>query len=366
MPSTNITLRGAFATLLFAALAGTAFVGCAADSASPPDDESDLSDADDALVSDADLEPADEAPSSDDGTPDDGDDTAFLPDSEDAVPAVAGDPDRPGFVHTPRGPIHASCVHTLEDGDRVDQGGVVHSVDGSVHSYPPCGFDPGGVESLDRVDPAHDPTINGWIEAGQWTSKVGVRSLKAVFRVPKAPKRWKNGKVVFLFPSLEHTGAHPMSIVQPVLDYGDWGKPHWSIASWFGGSEFQGHYFHTKPRRVSVGEDVVGRVHRTGTCNPHGCDYVISVHDTNNTKNLNITVNVDHTWYWAQAGVLEAYKVTSCRNLPASATAFRQLSLVGENGKKLNPNWSGMFWTREYRCGYGVGAPSDQKVVLRY
>ncbi len=129
-----------------------------------------------------------------------------------------------GYQVTPFGFVHASCVTEVSDDDMLDQGVVQHA-DGSQDALAPCQFP--------IAAPKTKPTVNGWVEAANWTAANTPTSMSASWKVPANPSTG-GGQVIFFFPSYEN--APGTRIVQPVLQYGAsaaGGGAYWAIASWY-------------------------------------------------------------------------------------------------------------------------------------
>jgi hypothetical protein len=86
--------------------------------------------------------------------------------------------------------------------------------------------------AADAENPAHDPTINGWVEATQWDDKnQNVDFIDGDWTVPSNPAT--NGGTIFFFNGIEPSVQ--TYILQPVLQYGSsaaGGGNYWAIASW--------------------------------------------------------------------------------------------------------------------------------------
>jgi hypothetical protein len=275
----------------------------------------------------------------------DSDDPELVSDSvQTGTETIANAALAPDYVLTPSGGIHKSCFHGLADDDTMAEDGssIVHA-DGTSTAITPCLYTRQALYGQGRVDTtgvsAPDPVNNGWIESANWTSSVAIKSMHADFYVPKAPTSY-HGQTIFLFPALEPTSGS--DIIQPVLQYGPSGAGggnYWAIATWFGGSTWQGNYFFSKLRKVAVGELLTSEMDDTGECHPMGCVWKIAMHDSRDTTNLSITVLNEVQWKWVFGGVVEVYNVAHCNEYPDSHELFDSISLKDYAGHSHSPSW---------------------------
>jgi hypothetical protein len=274
---------------------------------------------------------------------DDTDDDLASDSAQTGTETLPSMPLAPDYVLTPSGGIHKSCFHELADTDTMADDVSITHADGTSTPIAPCLYarqalhTQGPVETTGVAEP--EPVNNGWIESANWTSSVAIKSMHADFMVPKAPTSYR-GQTVFLFPALEPTSGS--DIIQPVLQYGPsaaGGGEYWAIATWFGGGTWQGNYFYSKLRKVSVGETLTSEMEDTGDCHPMGCVWKIAMHDSHDTTNLNITVLNGVQWQWVFGGVLEAYNVTHCNQYPDSHELFDSISVKDYAGHSHSPSW---------------------------
>ena len=137
-----------------------------------------------------------------------------------------------GYVITPFGYFHPSCVRQLAEEDTlVAEGRVIQHSDGTIEYLPACNYPlytskgEGVAAGAARVEP---PTIShSWIENANVTTSSSYGELAATWTVPPAPTS-HDGQTVYFFPGLE--GA--VSILQPVLGWNADFFEAWGIASW--------------------------------------------------------------------------------------------------------------------------------------
>lgn len=140
-----------------------------------------------------------------------------------------------GYVNTPAGYFHPSCVRSLVKGERLLPDGRVQHSDGTVDQeaavcvyprYSPAGNQIGLIASNKTAQEATNtmattaPVINGYLldanaTTGSATTSYG--ALIARWTVPPQPTA-NDGQVLFLFPGFEDIDAVD-SVLQPVLGW---------------------------------------------------------------------------------------------------------------------------------------------------
>jgi len=208
-------------------------------------------------------------------------------------------------------------VHEAPSGATVGRNGDV-LVSGRVFAHhEPCKFP--------KLDQLEAPTTNGWVEWGATTAHANAwgfswfSAMTGDMQVPTNPTM--NGGLVYFFFSLEPLVGN--AILQPVLQWGNnggFGGNNWNIASWYVDTSTNTVLYST-PASVPVGDVIHGGIWWGNGCTNAGvCDWVIGA-DANSGVNsyLNLFNGiVNHTFNYAQNGVLEAYNITNCHQYPAS------------------------------------------------
>ena len=126
-----------------------------------------------------------------------------------------------GYVVTPFGHFHPSCVLMLAEGQILLADGRVQYADGTVEpTAPVCEYPhytaTGVMVPADAR--AFDPTINGWLESVSVTTGTSFGKIAATWVVPPSPTS-NDGQCDYFFPGFEDI-SHVISIVQPVLQWG--------------------------------------------------------------------------------------------------------------------------------------------------
>jgi hypothetical protein len=186
--------------------------------------------------------------------------------------------------------------------------------------------------------------------------------LSAVWSVPSAPTS-NDGQILFYFPGLEGP-----SILQPVLGWNKDFPSAWSIASWHCCPS--GITVEATPRKVSPGDTIYGVIFCSSALPSCAAWSVYTVDLQNFSSSLmDNTSDLNQTFNWAYAGVLEAYNIKQCSDFPGSgggAISFHNIVLNDNLGHQIaNPNWSvsPASGTLTPQCNYSVTLPTE--VVLQ-
>jgi hypothetical protein len=263
-----------------------------------------------------------------------------------------------GYVLTPHGYYHQSCVHEVPDGAEVGVGGRVMLADGSERQLPGCNH-----PRLVLRNEAVEPTTNGWVEDANWTSPSPATKLTSRFGVPSAPSA-SAGQVVFFFPGMEPSDG--TIILQPVLQWGAsaaGGGDDWEIASWSCGPSC----VHSKLVKVASGDTLIGDI--TGSsCSPTGqCTWKIVTKDNNSGKSTTLTTHGDaESYVWLFGGVLEAYGISACNQYPSNGhETFSSVNFFDEAGNRLAPSYSADLLGTTPSCSFRV-APTGSSAALTF
>jgi hypothetical protein len=294
-----------------------------------------------------------------------------------AVPAqVKAGPNRPaavpeGYVITPMGYFHQSCVKQLSEGDilRKDEMAIEHK-DGSFDSIPACAFPhytaAGEKVSLDG-EPDQTPAIDHeWIVAADVKTGDSYGELRANWIVPHAPTH-TSGQTIYFFPGLEDY-RHVKTILQPVLGWNSDFKNAWGLASWNCCTE--GTVFESKPIHTETGHNIYGAMGHTckpGTLSCGSWDVLTEDYTTQKSTQLIHTSSQGQTFNWAFAGALEVYNVSRCSDYPSNGSIeFFKLGLWDDKFEVVPHDWIvTKLWKGAVQCGYG-GSPQPDDVTLTY
>jgi hypothetical protein len=315
--------------------------------------------------------------------------SALTGDSHPAIPinmAAAG-PNHPakvpdGYVITPFGYFHPSCVQSLATGERLLADGRVQHADGTVAdnvafcSYPhytPSGdavsAATGNISTPSGNNKGENtfPEVVGWIENASITTGSSTKSygaLIALWTVPPQPTK-NDGQTLYFFPGFEDINS-VQSILQPVLG---WFGGQWTIASW---NCCLNNIVTTSPFvNVAVGDEIYGSI--TSACSPGTLSCatwnVLSLDmSTGESTTLGSTPSEGQVFNWAFGAVMEPYYVISCDDYPPNGrVTFNDVTVFDENLRPISdPKWNGTSNTTETpQCNYGVKSKLDE-IALHY
>jgi hypothetical protein len=283
-----------------------------------------------------------------------------------------------GYVITPFGYFHSSCVEVLRAGEHLLPDHRIQHADGSIEAsaatcaYPH--FTPTGrlvnlsAPRTNKTSTEESPEVNGWVEntnvtTGSPSSSYG--ALVARWTVPPHPLA-ADGQVLFFFPGLEDINDPQTSILQPVLGlYGG----QWTIASW--NCCLSGIVVSSPAVNVQPSDRIYGSMTNTCATGTLSCASwnVLSLDlSTGQSTVLADTPSEGQVFNWAFGGVLEAYYVVRCDDYPPDRSiTFEDVMLFDQNLRRVHdPAWSsGASSGISPQCGYGVSAES-RRVTLHF
>ncbi|HEV3106568.1 MAG TPA: hypothetical protein VGZ01_12870 [Trinickia sp.] len=272
-----------------------------------------------------------------------------------------------GYVVTPFGYSHLSCVRAVAAGETLLADGRIQAADGRVQPSPACGhprYRPDGI----RIDPSawpgdavydkrgHAPSANGWLEASWYHGSAPFGGVNAKWLVPSPPAS-DVGQVLYYFPGLEDY-EHVVTILQPVLAWNGFNDHAWSIASW--NCCISGNVNYSYPVAVATGDMIAGAI--TGDCPAaQVCSRwdIVTADTTRATQSvLRRTSNNGQRFDWAFAGVLEVYGVGACSQYSSNGFVDFTNVVLDDVGDKpiAHVPWapSGLMVPNPPTCNYGV------------
>jgi hypothetical protein len=287
------------------------------------------------------------------------------PPRELAVQGVKGIPK--GYVMTPVGLWHRSCIHMYRKGEQIDEiHHVVTRKDGTRYTIPKCAYPiyRRGHPASTNAELPGPPTNPSWKEAG-WTqqSSGGVyHKIAANWTVPATPS--SGGALYYTFPGLEND----YYISQPVLQYGNngwFGGNHWVIASWHVHDNYDLSISDTLV--VDAGDVLHGAVSASG-CTGGSCTWSITTQDVTTGQEVSLPTVPDYDNYtWATGGAVETYDMTSCNQYPINGVSYSGVSLYDGSLTELYPNWSHYVKSDETPfCGFEVFSPRSDLTSLSH
>jgi hypothetical protein len=281
-----------------------------------------------------------------------------------------------GYVITPAGYFHPSCVQTLAKGERLLADGRLQHSDGSVEQsaaacnyprYTRSGEPVSSLSSSTMENPSLLPEVTGWLEnanvsTGSPTKAYG--ALIAHWTVPPQPRK-NDGQTLFFFPGFEDIDG-TQSILQPVLR---WAGGQWDIESW--NCCLNNIVTESPVVYVEPGHRIYSSVTSacaSGTLSCSTWNVLTLDMTTGESTTLSNTPSDGQVFNWAFGGVMEPYYVISCEDYPPDwQISFEAVRLFDENLKEIaNPKWSDVSnTTATPQCSYAVKSEAHQ-ITLDY
>ena len=295
---------------------------------------------------------------------------ALFAGSADARAQALAGPNRPpqvpdGYVVTPFGYFHPSCVVHLVEGEELLEGGqVIQRADGTSYTVPVCGYPryTARGQMIASGSPVKPPEIaHSWVVTGETVGGSSYGEIAANWNVPNSPTSYDR-QTIYLFPGLMDIGKGD-SIIQPVLGWDADFRRAWGIASW---NCCPSDTVDESPAvRVSTGDQIQGTV--KSMCSPGtlSCpQWQITTKDatTGQSTTLNNSPSEQQTFNWAFGATLEVYDVVQCSDYPPEGYLTFYPTLYDNNFNKINGvDWSLYDLTQglDPQCGYGGTTGSD-------
>lgn len=286
-----------------------------------------------------------------------------------------------GYVVTPAGRYHRSCVHELPMGAQVTKDGEVRTPNGVINRLARCAFPiyrvPRGLQRQIET-----PTVNGYVErAYAWAPDsgyeyaTGYTGMSASWRVPQAPATAYSAphKVYYAFPGLEP--ADFSNILQPVIQYGNngaFGGAYWVMSVWTCGSTGWG-CAHGNVVRIAAGDSIDASITR-GAYYSGGAgafDWILSMRDVtaNTSSGFTWGMSAATLYNYGIGGAVEVYNLTTCNEFPAVGPTFQSVKM--HDGAL---NWWGpvpVTWYQSVQsnptpnCGFGVTTGPETVAIAR-
>ncbi len=297
---------------------------------------------------------------------------------------VAG-PNRPakvpeGYVITPFGYFHPSCVRHLAEEETVLADGRVQHADGTEDAEPPvCNYprytptgelitaDTVNIADAAEVSETKAPIINGWLEYISATTPTSYGEISATWTVPPAPTS-NDRQTIFFFPGFQDIkNTANESIVQPVLGWDSDFYNEWGIASW--NCCLSGTADESSPVHVSVGDEILGTITSMCSARLKFCskwNVLSEDQTTGKSTTLRKTPTEGQVWNWAFGAVLEVYGVRECSDYPANTDVVFNVEVYDKNLKEIsNPGWSEgpASLKTTPKCNYGLNTTATQETL---
>lgn len=280
-----------------------------------------------------------------------------------------------GYLVTPFGYYHPSCVHHMIQGDvlREDLNAVQHA-NGTSETVQQCAYPhyrADGEKVVGNERAVHDPNIgHAWVEYVGVTTTSAYGQIYSEWDVPANPTT-NDGQTVYLFNGLEDIND-VVTIIQPVLGWNSDYAGAWGIAAWnccYSGGVWEG-----TPAKTYPGDHLEGYVFMNCSAGIKNCDSwdIVIVDDQSGAfSELLDAPNYGQVFNWAFGGVLEVYNITQCSDYPppdyAGGIGFTNQSLLNDKFAVIKtPAWkvTNLSAGLTPQCNYGGSLP--KQIVLTY
>lgn len=285
--------------------------------------------------------------------------------------AIAAPP--AGYVPTPGGFVHVSCLHHAGNASTVKQ-----LADGSheltfangikaIHSkckYPRIPAHKGKQQQQQRATTPAPPN-NGWQVFSYFNAGKTVNKYTGNWNVPQSPSY--NGQLLYTFTAFQDCfGANcpykSVDIIQPVLQFGvspAGGGDYWGIASWYVSSDGAA-YFSTF-QKVADSSSVYGEMLKTGDNSPTNNKWAITTKGSGSPTVLNVHYQDTFIEPWTFV-TLEVYGVKSCSAYPSDPLKYTSLAI--SDGSPITPQW--ILSNANNACNEKVSSSGPSAVTITW
>jgi hypothetical protein len=231
-----------------------------------------------------------------------------------------------GFVITPFGYFHPSCVNQLAKGDVLHSDSkTIEHANGNSDKIPQCAYPhyrADGVAVTDERAGGDPPYFyHSWVEWSTVTTTSAYWANDATWNVPFNPTD-NDGQTLFFFDGMQDT-HDVVTIIQPVLGWNSDYAGAWGIASW--NCCVNGAANEASPAPVNVGDTILGETWNNCSAGTKTCDsWNILTYDVSTgaySEFLGVT-NYGQTFNWAFGGVMEVYNIYQCGDYPSGPFTF--------------------------------------------
>ena len=287
--------------------------------------------------------------------------------SQNSLPLPVAGVNRPadvpnGYLITPFGYYHPSCVKEVATGDVLQADGRVLHNDGTLaQKAATCAY-----KSFPVGPRQKNPAVNGWVEDIDAVTGTAYGELTSSWTVPPAPKN-NDGQTIYFFPGFQTLDSNPQySILQPVLG---WYNNYWTIASW--NCCISGSVYHSGAVIVHPGDQLSGLIESNCAAgNTYCATWKISSIDTTTGRatTLNAARAEGQVWNWTFGAVLEAYGVLRCTDYPNTANINFTTTVYDDNFNVIsNPGWyAELDNSNRPSCNYNQTIQSNTQLELSF
>jgi len=212
----------------------------------------------------------------------------------------------------------------------VDSGTTILQTDKGLRLLFPNGTEEVFVPS-ESLNHKRDP--NGW-RSSAWTWGTSFSTFLATWQVPPAPTS-TNGQCLFMFNSVQAEEQGPVDIIQPVLQYNCNGHAGWTMASWYGETQ----YIQSDSVSVKPGDSITGLLELRGNT-----WFIESYNGGSMITRLAIQNGRSNSTYFRPQNsaqvALEVYGVNECADYPNNGGMDWTKMSIQDSGHAYTPKWA--------------------------
>jgi len=198
---------------------------------------------------------------------------------------------------------------------------------------------------------------DGW-RTSAWSWGTSFSFFTANWVVPPEPATTSK-QCLFWFNSFQYEGSGPGDILQPVLQYNCNGHPGWTMASWYGASQ----YVVSDSVPVAAGDTITGLMEIR-----NNAWFIESYKSGNLITRLTLSNDkANSTFFRAQNSAqvaLEVYSVSECANYPNAASMTWSKMSIQDSNKAYTPKWS--ISNNPTSCGDSTNCPSVDTCITSW
>jgi hypothetical protein len=274
-----------------------------------------------------------------------------------------------GYVATPEGLYHRSCVIEIPDGAVLRYDGVVIPKKGAKYKVPmTCSYPVLHSASNTRAakqapiqgptissNAVANPTLSGFLEEAAFQPAHHLLQVTADWRVPTAPIVFAQ-QAYFNFPGLAAAGSY---ILQPVVQFGvsgAGGGPYWSMTAWKCGLDGGPCFHYGALKKVNSGDLIHGTVVGSN-CIGSICHWLIGAVDQTTGTSFSQAVIDSQYYVQGEGGDVEVKNTSSCSQIPVNGVTYTNIAFVDENSTHLTPSFAHIYGdTASLPCGYLIAS----------
>jgi hypothetical protein len=196
--------------------------------------------------------------------------------------------------------------------------------------------------------------LDGWLDYASWypPSADEVNSFTANYLVPPSPVTNSN-QVLFYFIGTQNNGGSTVTILQPVLTWGN-GLNGWSYASWNccpAGQQQESTPF----QGFGPGDTLQGAIQASGN------NWIVTSSWNGKSTSLNVA-DASRDFNWVDV-TLETYSVSGCGEFPNGPMVFSNMVLTLDNAGVVSVPWGKNTGATECNGVLTINSPTQVTIT---